>query len=134
MTSKRLLYTAPVLLASAMLAAQGRGLDPADLLKPLGGRGGGGGGGGVIVGGEGKGDWPIQPDGTIKGTPLMVNDTLYVTTPDNAWALDARDGRELWHFFWKTRGGTHIANSGFGMLASTPRLFMSVTRAWPRKP
>ena len=45
----------------------------------------------------------------------MVNDTLYVTTPDNAWALDARDGRELWHYFWKTRGGTHIANRGFGM-------------------
>jgi alcohol dehydrogenase (cytochrome c) len=159
MTSKRFLYTASVVLASALLGAQGRGLDPADLLKPLGdqwptysgdysgkrysslkqinqttvksltlawtvrltdgpgaGFGGrGGGGGGVIVGGEGKGDWPIQPDGTIKGTPLMVNDTIYVTTPDNGWALDARDGRELWHYFWKTRGGTHIANRGFGM-------------------
>ena len=23
-----------------------------------------------------------------------------------------RDGRELWHYFWKTRGGTHIANRG----------------------
>ena len=45
----------------------------------------------------------------------MVDGTLYVTTPDNAWALDARDGRELWHYFWKTRGGTHIANRGLGM-------------------
>ena len=45
----------------------------------------------------------------------MVDGTLYVTTPDNAWAIDARDGRELWHYFWKTRGGTHIANRGFGM-------------------
>ena len=35
--------------------------------------------------------------------------------PDNAWAIDARDGRELWHYFWKTRGGTHIATRGFGM-------------------
>ena len=69
----------------------------------------------MIIGGEGKGDFPVSPDGTIKGTPLFVNDTLYVTTPDNAWALDARDGRELWHYFWKTRGGTHIANRGFGM-------------------
>ena len=34
----------------------------------------------------------------------MVDGTLYVTTPDNAWALDARDGRELWHYFWKTQG------------------------------
>ncbi len=35
--------------------------------------------------------------------------------PDNAWALDARDGHELWHYYWKTRGGTHIANRGLGM-------------------
>ena len=159
MTSKRLLYIAPFVLASAALAAQGRGLDNADLLKPLGNSwptysgdysgkrysslkqinlttvksltlawtvrltdGPGQGFGGAvavavasIVAGEGKGDWPITPDGTIKGTPLVVNDTIYVTTPDNGWALDARDGRELWHFFWRTKGGTHIANRGFGM-------------------
>ena len=35
---------------------------------------------------------------------LAVDGTLYVTAPDNAWALDARDGRELWHYFWKTTG------------------------------
>ena len=29
---------------------------------------------------------------------------------------------------------TIVANSGFGMLASTPRLAMSVTRLCPRKP
>ena len=45
----------------------------------------------------------------------MVDGTLYVSTPDNAWAIDARDGRELWHYYWKTRGGTHIANRGLGM-------------------
>ena len=45
----------------------------------------------------------------------MVDGTIYITAPDNGWALDARDGRELWHYFWKTRGGTHIANRGFGM-------------------
>jgi alcohol dehydrogenase (cytochrome c) len=26
-----------------------------------------------------------------------------------------RDGHELWHYYWKTRGGTHIGNRGFGM-------------------
>ncbi len=54
-------------------------------------------------------------DVTIKASALMVDGTLYVTAPDNAWAIDARDGRELWHYFWKTRGGTHIATRGFGM-------------------
>ena len=35
--------------------------------------------------------------------------------PDNVWALDAQDGRELWHFYWRTRGGTHIGNRGAAM-------------------
>ena len=46
---------------------------------------------------------------------LEVDGTLYFTMPDNAWAVDARDGRELWHYFWKTKGGTHIGNRGLGM-------------------
>jgi alcohol dehydrogenase (cytochrome c) len=46
---------------------------------------------------------------------LQVDGTLYVTMPDNAWAIDARDGHQLWHYFWKTRDGTHIGNRGFGM-------------------
>ena len=51
----------------------------------------------------------------IKGAVLSVNGVLYVTTPDNTWALDANDGHELWHYFWKTKGGTHIGNRGVGM-------------------
>ena len=54
-------------------------------------------------------------DVTVKASVLAVDGTLYVTSPDNAWAIDARDGRELWHYFWKTKGGTHIATRGFGM-------------------
>ncbi|MGH9307800.1 MAG: acido-empty-quinoprotein group A, partial [Vicinamibacterales bacterium] len=80
-----------------------------------GGRGGGGGGGApVIIGGEGTGEF-MAGSGTVKGSALVVDGTIYVTMPDNAWALDARDGHELWHYYWKTRGGTHIANRGLGM-------------------
>jgi alcohol dehydrogenase (cytochrome c) len=68
----------------------------------------------VIVGGEGPGDIAIR-GGTIKASALEVDGTLYFTTPDNAWAIDARDGHELWHYFWKTKGGTHIGNRGLGM-------------------
>jgi alcohol dehydrogenase (cytochrome c) len=68
----------------------------------------------LIVGGEGAGDLAIR-GGTIKASMLEVDGTLYFTMPDNAWAVDARDGRELWHYFWKTKGGTHIGNRGFGM-------------------
>jgi alcohol dehydrogenase (cytochrome c) len=65
----------------------------------------------TTVGGEGRGDIPAGPP-SMKGSVLEVNGVLYVTSPDHVWALDARDGRELWHYFWKTRGGTHIANRG----------------------
>lgn len=78
------------------------------------GGGGGGRGANIIIGGEGT----VSIDagsGTIKGSVLQVDGTLYIAMPDNAWAVDARDGRELWHYFWKTRGGTHIANRGLGM-------------------
>ena len=68
----------------------------------------------VIVGGEGPGDIEVE-GGTIKASALEVDGTLYFTMPDNAWAVDARDGHELWHYFWKTKGGTHIGNRGLGM-------------------
>jgi acido-empty-quinoprotein group A len=78
---------------------------------------------GSIVGGEGA---EVPESGvaaaasgpgsaTIKSAPLMVNGILYFTVPDNVWAVDARSGRQLWHFFWKTKGGIHIGNRGVGM-------------------
>ncbi len=73
----------------------------------------------AIVGGEGPAPTEAtsnNPDiSTIKATPLMVNGILYFATPDNAFAVDALTGHELWHYFWKTRGGVHIGNRGVGM-------------------
>src|SRR5579871_4808716 len=51
----------------------------------------------------------------VVGSVLEVNGTLYMSVPDHAWAVDARTGRVRWHYFWKTRGGTHIGNRGMGM-------------------
>jgi acido-empty-quinoprotein group A len=64
-----------------------------------GGRGGGGGFGGV----------------QIKSTPLLVNGTLYFTSPNNVWAADARTGRELWHYQYPPNTGSTIGNRGLGM-------------------
>jgi alcohol dehydrogenase (cytochrome c) len=55
----------------------------------------------------------------IKGTPVQVNDVLYVTIPDHVWALDARSGREIWHATWPSRGGWHIGNRGVAVLNAT---------------
>jgi len=66
----------------------------------------------VHVGGPGPDDGGVAAAANVKGSILQVNGVLYVTAPDYAWAIDARDGRELWRYVWKTRGGTHIANRG----------------------
>ena len=161
MNFKTLALIGPLLVSPALLLGQGKGVTPADLLKPLqdswptyngdytgkrysllkqvdrstvknltlawmtrvtpgAGRPDEGGGGrrgrqkeNLIIGGEGTGDLAIG-GGSIKGSVLEVDGTLYFTTPDNAWAVDARDGHELWHYFWKTKGGTHIGNRGLG--------------------
>src|SRR3954452_20589452 len=72
----------------------------------------------LIIGGEGTGEVGTAAFGgatRIVGATLQVGGVLYTTMPDNAWALDAHDGHELWHYFWKTKGGTHIGNRGLGM-------------------
>jgi alcohol dehydrogenase (cytochrome c) len=81
----------------------------------FGGRGGFGGGPPTIVGGEGTGEATGGGSGSIRASVLAVDGILYLSTPDNAWAMDGRDGRILWHYFWKTKGGTHIGNRGLGM-------------------
>src|SRR6267143_188320 len=79
---------------------------------------------GPNVGGEYKsGDpyyWGGPPDGvTFKATPLMVNGIIYISAPDHAYAVDARTGREIWHYAWRTRGGIHIGNRGMPMYGSS---------------
>jgi alcohol dehydrogenase (cytochrome c) len=86
-----------------------------------GGTGGGGAAGGfgpaaaaprTIVGGVGT---IVAPLSTVKSSVLLVDGVMFVTMPDNVWALDAYDGHELWHYLWKTRGGTHIGNRGVAL-------------------
>ena len=56
--------------------------------------------------------------GGIKATPLQINGVLYFSAPDHAWAVDARTGRELWHFNWESKGGIHIGNRGVGVYSN----------------
>jgi acido-empty-quinoprotein group A len=51
----------------------------------------------------------------IKSTPLLVNDVLYFTSPNNVWAVDARTGHELWHYEYPPNTGSTIGNRGVGM-------------------
>ncbi len=74
--------------------------------------------GGAVVIGEGPETPPPGSGGfglDIKSTPLLVNGVLYLTAPDHVWAVDARTGRQIWHNYWRTKGGIHIGNRGVGM-------------------
>ena len=60
-----------------------------------------------------------SPLPVIKCTPLLVDGVLYITIPDHVWALDARDGNELWHYDWVDHGGHLIGQRGVGIWKST---------------
>jgi alcohol dehydrogenase (cytochrome c) len=86
---------------------------------------GGGGGGGrfgggatpapIIVGGFGTGEANNCGPARFGGGVLFVDGIIYASTPDNVWAIDARDGVARWHYYWKTRGGTSLQTRGLGM-------------------
>ena len=45
----------------------------------------------------------------------MVDGILYFTVPDHVYAVDARTGRQIWHYAYKARGGDHIGHRGVAM-------------------
>ncbi len=59
--------------------------------------------------------WVFRTHGSVlKSTPLEVNGILYFSAPDNVWAVDARFGRQIWHY-QRTSEGDHIGHRGLGM-------------------
>ena len=47
--------------------------------------------------------WAFQANSqAIKSTPLEVNGILYFTVPEHVWAIDARTGRQVWHYHYKS--------------------------------
>lgn len=77
----------------------------------------------TIVAGEGNGSLnesgATSRSSRIVSSAIIWDGKIYVSTPDNAWAMDARDGNILWHFVWKTRGGTHTGNRGMALYKDT---------------
>jgi acido-empty-quinoprotein group A len=64
--------------------------------------------------------YDLPAAGTIKATPLQIGGVLYFTTPNHVYAVDARTGRELWHYtFARSRGGIQIGNRGVAALGNT---------------
>lgn len=60
--------------------------------------------------------WAFQThSAALKSTPLEVNGILYFSVPDNVWAVDARLGRQIWHYHYNSQGGDHIGHRGVAM-------------------
>ena len=56
---------------------------------------------------------------SIKASPILVNGILYVTTPDNLWAIDARTAKELWHYTHPRNDAFHIGHRGAAVYKDT---------------
>jgi alcohol dehydrogenase (cytochrome c) len=60
--------------------------------------------------------WASSPGtGRIAATPILVDGIIYVSAPDNLWALDARSGRTLWHYAYPPNKAFHIGHRGVGI-------------------
>jgi len=62
--------------------------------------------------------WAFQTNGaqSIKATPLLANGVIYVSVPDNVWAIDARSGRQLWRYTYPPNAGFKIGHRGVAVL------------------
>jgi alcohol dehydrogenase (cytochrome c) len=52
---------------------------------------------------------------TLKCSPLLVYGILYITVPNNVWAVDARSGHQIWHYTYPPNKGFHIGSRGVSM-------------------
>ena len=82
--------------------------------------------------------WTFEAENMARGrgfeaTPLLLDGVLFMTGTNNwAWAIDARTGKQLWHYRRQlptglTYGGGNIVNRGFAILGD--RLFMATLDA-----
>src|SRR5207244_5112226 len=68
----------------------------------------------------------------LEVTPVVVDGVMYVTTVNEAYALDARSGREIWHYSRpRTQGLAGDAASGInrGVAVLGDRVFMVTDNA-----
>jgi alcohol dehydrogenase (cytochrome c) len=56
--------------------------------------------------------WRFQSGQAFKASPIVWNGVIYITAPDNLWAIDARTGKELWHHQHTKNNAFHIGHRG----------------------
>jgi alcohol dehydrogenase (cytochrome c) len=58
--------------------------------------------------------WAFQTNQAqqVKSTPILVDGIVYLTAPDNLWAIDARSGRQIWRYQHPANDAFHIGHRG----------------------
>jgi alcohol dehydrogenase (cytochrome c) len=67
--------------------------------------------------------------GQLQATPVVVGGILYVTAPNQCYALDAGTGREIWHYKRPLTKGVSGGNANRGVGVAGDRVFMVTDHA-----
>ena len=76
--------------------------------------------------------FPIPGSARLEGTPLVFDGMMFITAPNEVYALDAETGRELWHFRRaRTQGlaGDAAAGINRGVAILGDNVFLSTDNA-----
>jgi alcohol dehydrogenase (cytochrome c) len=63
--------------------------------------------------------WRFPVMGGIKGSPVLANGVMYITTTDNLWAFDVRTAKELWHYTHPRSEAFSIGHRGVAVYKDT---------------
>ncbi len=63
--------------------------------------------------------WKFQASQQIKASPIVANGMIYITAPDNLWAIDAHTGKEVWHHQHTKNNAFHIGHRGAAIYKDT---------------
>jgi alcohol dehydrogenase (cytochrome c) len=63
--------------------------------------------------------WHFEATQQLKASPIVADGKIFITLPDNLWALDARTGKELWHHQHTKNNAFHIGHRGAAIYKDT---------------
>ena len=66
-----------------------------------------------------KQSWRYQTSQALKASPIVSGGVIYITAPDNLWAIEARTGKELWHHQHTKNNAFHIGHRGAAIYKDT---------------
>jgi alcohol dehydrogenase (cytochrome c) len=73
--------------------------------------------------------FPVSDAGTLQGTPLVVGGIMYVSAPNECYAIDAGSGRAIWHYKRPRTTGIQGGSANRGVAIAERRLFMETDNA-----